>query len=119
MLSTMLGQTARLYRPTASPDGFGDSRLRWPSNWQTTPAQTVSCRLQWTSGYELRDGKNVAVGQWKLFLPPAAAVSEKDRVGVDSKLFEIEGVYPVYAGPALHHYECTLTTFSGEVPRGD
>lgn len=118
-LPEMLGQTAEIFRPTTSSDGFSDARSRWPSNWETTPDQTKPCRLQWSSGYERTDNRKVAVGQWKLFLAADAVIDERDRVRVDGKYFEVVTVYPVHEPEGLHHYECDLATYSGEVPRGD
>lgn len=115
-LRRLLGQTAEIFRPTASLDGFGDARSQWPTNWDQTPAQTTKCRLQQSSGYERTDNRNLAVGQWRLFLPPDVTVSERDRVRVDGKLFEIATVYPVHQPSGLHHYECDLDTYSGTVP---
>lgn len=117
-LQKLLGQTAEIFRPTTSADGFGDARSRWPANWETAPSQTVKCRLQQSSGYERTDNRNAAVTQWRLFLPVNATVSERDRIRVDGKLFEIVTVYPAHRPSGLHHYECDLTTYSGEVPRG-
>lgn len=118
-LLAMLGQAAEIFRPTASPDGFGDARSRWPTNWQDSPAQTTKCRLQQSSGYENTNSRDVSVGQWKLFLPRSAPVTERDRVRVDGKLFEVVTVYPVHQRSGLHHYECDLVTYSGEVPRAE
>lgn len=117
-LQRLLGQTAEVFRPTASSDGFGDARSRWPANWETSPAQTVKCRLQWSSGYENTDNRDVAVGQWTVYLPQSVTISERDRVRVDGKMFEVVTVYPVNQPAGLHHYKCGLSTYSGEVPRG-
>jgi hypothetical protein len=109
----LLGQTADLFRPTTSPDGFGDAaRLTYPDS----PNQTVRCRLQLSSGFELTEGREVAVGQAKLFLPPDAVVDEKTRARVDGQTFNVTAVYPVRTPTALHHYECQVETYSGEVP---
>ena len=111
-LARLLGQTAAIFRPVKAPDGFGDRRDQWP----TSPAQTVKCRLQQVSGTEVTEGRDLAVGQWRVYLPPTAVISEKDRVRIDGKTFEVVTVYPVHSPAGLHHYRCELETFSGEVP---
>lgn len=111
-LARMLGQTAEIFRPTKTADGFGDPRDQWP----TTPSQSVKCRLQQVSGTEDTDGRDLAVGQWRVYLPDTAVISEKDRVRVDGKTFEVVTVYPVHQPSGLHHFRCDLQTFSGEVP---
>lgn len=115
-LRRLLGQTAEVFQPTASLDGFGDARSQWPANWAETPTATTRCRLQWSSGYERTDARNVSVGQWRLFLPPDVMINERDRVRVDGKFFEVASVYPVHQPSGLHHYECDLDTYSGTVP---
>ena len=117
-LQRLLGQTAEIFRPTTSGDGFGDTRSRWPTSWATSPTQTTKCRLQQGSGYENTETRNVAVGQWWIFLPKTAVIGEKDRVRVDGKIVEVVTVYPVHQPSGLHHYECDLVTYSGEVPSG-
>jgi hypothetical protein len=111
-LTRMLGQTAEIFRPAKVEDGFGDRRDQWP----TSPAQTVKCRLQLLTGTEVTDGRDLSVGQWRVYLPPTAAITEHDRLRIDGKTFEIVTVYPVHSPTGLHHYRCDLTTFSGEVP---
>lgn len=115
-LQRLLGQTAEIFRPATSADGFRDARKRWPTNWATTPSQTVKCRLQQSSGYENTENRDVAVGQWRLYLDKDAVISERDRVKVDGRFFELVTVYPAHQPSGLHHYECDLTTYSGEVP---
>lgn len=111
-LTSLLGQTAELFRPTTETDGFGDqSRLVYPP----TPSQTVKSRLQLSSGFELTDAREVAIGQAKLFLPPDAVVDETTRVRVDGKTFNVTSVYPVHTPTGLHHFECQVETYSGEV----
>lgn len=112
-LASLLGQTAELFNPTEGTDGFGDaSRLVYP----TSPSQTVRARLQLSSGFELTEGREVAVGQARLFLDPGAAVTETTRVRVAGKTFNVTTVYPVQTPSGLHHYECQVETYSGEVP---
>lgn len=109
MFQRMLGQTCQIFKPAKATDGFGDPRDQWP----TTAASTVACRLQLASGREDTNGKDVALGTWKLFLPPAAVINEHDRVRVDGRWFEVESVYPVHAPRVLHHFEVSLTTSNG------
>ncbi|HYF71338.1 MAG TPA: head-tail adaptor protein [Nocardioides sp.] len=111
-LRAMLGQTAEIFRPTKAPDGFGDRRKVWPDE----PTQTVPCRLQLLSGTEATEGRDLSIGQWRVYLPPNAVISEHDRVHVDGKKFEVVTVYPVHNRTRLHHYRCDLATYSGEVP---
>jgi hypothetical protein len=113
MLSTLLSQPCELTNPTSGTDGFGDARATWPSS----PTWTGLSRLQLSSGYERTDQRDVSIGQWKLFLPPDAPVTERSRVRVDGKDFVVTIVYPVHSPRAgLHHFECTVETYSGEVP---
>jgi hypothetical protein len=111
----LLGQTCQILRATTTTNGFGTkgASKAWPA---TGPEHL--CRLQLASGTENTDLRNVALGQWKLFLLPDADVSEKYRVVCEGKTFEVISVYPVNSPQGLHHFEVTLETFSGGVPSG-
>ena len=118
MLSTLLGQTCQVFRPTKASDGFGDPR----DKWSATPDATYPCRLQHAGGRsatEDTDGRDVALGQWIIYLPANATLSEHDRLSVDGKTFEVTGVYPVpHPRTGQHHIRATLHTFGGVVPVG-
>lgn len=116
LVRNLLGQTGQLLKPTAATSGFGTKAgtKTWPETGPEYP-----CRLQLAGGTENTDLKNVAIGQWKLFLPPEVPASEKDRWRMsDGRTFEIVSVYPVHRPQGLHHLEVTLETFSGGVPSG-
>ncbi len=114
-MRNLLGQTGQLLKATTSANGLGTANAQktWPETGPEYP-----CRPQLASGTENTDLKNVALGQWKLFLLPDADVTEKDRVTCDGKTFEVVSVYPVNRPQGLHHFEVTLETFSGGVPSG-
>lgn len=110
----LLGQTGEILTPTKKANGFGTPVDDW-----TTPAiQALPCRLQHVSGAENNDGRDLSIGQWKVFFPPEAVIDEHRRVRVDGKTFEVVTVYPVHTPRGLHHFEVELTTFSGGVPSG-
>jgi len=112
VLSRLLKQTCRILTPTKTANGFGTAT----DNWANPGTQERPCRLQLVGGAESDDNRDLSIGQWKLFLPPAAVVSEHDRVEVEDKVLEVVSVYPVHSPRGLHHYEVALTTFSGGVP---
>ncbi|RSM73455.1 hypothetical protein DMH04_41320 [Kibdelosporangium aridum] len=113
MLTRLLTQAAEIFRPTKTTDRHRNQQDQWPA----TPTATYPCRLQLVTGTEDSDGRDLSIGQWKLYLPADAVISDKDRVRVGTEVFEVTAVYPVESPRvgAAHHLQCTLTTYSGGV----
>lgn len=109
----LLTQTCEILRATLTTSGFGtkSATRTWPTSGPTHP-----CRLQLSGGTEDRDLRDVAIREGKVFLPPDADVTVKDRLIADGSTFEILTVYPVRSPQGLHHFELTVRTFSGGVP---
>lgn len=115
MLQDLLTQTCWILRATTVTSGFGTKAASktWPTEGTESP-----CRLQLSGGTEDNDLRDVAIREGKVFLPPDADVTVKDRLVVDGSTFEILTVYPAQSPRGLHHYELTVRTFSGGVPSG-
>ena len=80
-------------------------------NVDTVVAQ-YAARVQHHNSWEDREGRQVSVQGWRVYLPPGADVTEDDQIyWVDQgRLFEILVVEPVYAGAgsSVHHKYCML-----------
>jgi hypothetical protein len=112
VLANLLGQACTILSPGTATNGFGTT----VDSWASPTTQTTKCRLQLVSGVERTDLRDVSIGRYRLFLPAGVTITEHDRVQVDGKTYEVINVYPVQRPQGLHHYQCDVETYSGEVP---
>lgn len=116
MLLDLLTQTGTILRAGESASGFGTTAK--VKDWSKSTSQSTRYRLQQTSGMERTDLRDIAIGQWVLFLPPDSVISEKDRfVADDGAMFEVVSAYLVRRPEGPHHWECALENFSGKAAR--
>ena len=94
-------------------DAYGTPAETWPLSYTTEP-----CRLQSTTGREVKVGAKVVISDWKLFVDNGCLVDEQDRISnirlrdnaalIDASTYEILLVLPKSDGVGQHHKELAL-----------
>ncbi len=108
-LAGMLAQTATVFTFTlGDEDDYGNAAETW------VEGASYPCRLEPTSGQERTVDRDTQVSDWRLFLPADAELTGRDRVVVDSKVFEVVGPPAVQHTPrGPHHVEAALRYVEG------
>lgn len=104
-LKRLFSQTATVVSTPFGPetDDYGnvvpgaESRVEYPA------------RLEETGSTEVTLDRDTVTSDWRVFLPPEAAISAYDRVEVDGEMYEVVGRPARLRTPrGVHHVEARL-----------
>ena len=109
-LPGLLVRTVEIVTPGWRTDEYGDQQ----TDWSVATTMTVNGWLAQRSTLEVRDGRDTTVTSYTLVLPLGTVISHRDRVIIDSYVYELTGE-PLHAWTPRgeHHIECDLSVVPG------
>lgn len=96
MIVFALGVTVPVFRPTWTPDRYGDPRPVYPD----APSHLVGpCAVAPVSSTEDPVARDAIVDTVDLYAPAGADLTATDQVGIDGQRWEIDGDPAVWTNP--------------------
>ena len=101
--TSLLIQTCTIeYFTEGLPDNYGNPALTWHDRHTDE-----DCRLVASTGREIKVGAEIVVADYKLFLGDIT-ITERDRVTIDTLVYEVLLVQDYADSIGSHHKQCWL-----------
>jgi head-tail adaptor len=105
---SLLIHTCTVSRYTSdSQDAYGQPVKTWTDIYTDEP-----CRLTMTKGREIKQGLEVVISDYKLFISDSLTITERDRVVVSGGTYEVLLVQSRASETDSHHLELALQRVS-------
>lgn len=110
-LERMMTDTGTIVRAPKVSDRYNGTALDWDN---ATEVDTL-CWLSGGGTTEVIDGRDTLVTDFKLYLPPDADITGRDRFRKDGVLYLVDGAIQSAGRPnrGVHHLECKLLLVEG------
>lgn len=110
-LARLMTDTGTIVRAATATDRYNGTTLDWAN---ATEVDTL-CWLSEGGTQEVIDGRDTLVSDFKLYLPPEADITGRDRFRKDGVLYLVDGAIQRAARPnrGVHHQECKLLLVEG------
>lgn len=106
---TLIGLLTQTATVKTAPGTTTDVRGNAQVDWSAAATATYPCRLEPMSSAEEGYDRYTEVAEMRLFLPPSAALTGRDRVAVSGVTYEVIGTPLVEQAPrGPHHIEAHL-----------
>lgn len=110
-LARLMTDTGTIVRAAQVANRFGGTDLDWDN---ATEVDTL-CWLSDGSSSEIIDGRDALVSSFRLYLPPDADITGRDRFRKNGITYLVDGAITTAARPGkgVHHLEAALKLVEG------